>query len=219
LPPAERPSNTTVRRHLEGGALEERGAGDDAVAAFWRKAIVAYNDAGLASSSLDNRLLRAYDAGRIAALAIVRAAGYRTRGGDGHHYVTFDVARSLAEDADLRDALDAMNGIRTLRHDVEYEPEDDIDTDTVATAVAVAARIINGGAQHLRGVRPAVKARIKKVRNPATPDADDQRWFQDPEVQARIAEAEADFSEGRVIRTSTPEEAQAYLDSLKRNSG
>src|SRR5687767_11050597 len=101
LPPTEKPSNTTVRRHLEGGTLEERGAADDVVAAFWGKAIVAYNDARVASSSLDNRLLRAYDAGRIAALAIVRAAGYRTKGGEGHHYVTFDVARSLVEDADL----------------------------------------------------------------------------------------------------------------------
>jgi len=44
----------------------------------------------------------------------------------------------------------------------------------------------------------------------------DQLWFHHPEVQARIAEAEADFREGRFVRTSTPEEAQAYLDSLKR---
>ena len=44
----------------------------------------------------------------------------------------------------------------------------------------------------------------------------DQLWFHHPEVQARIAEAEADFRDGRATRTDTPEEAQAYLDSLKR---
>jgi bifunctional DNA-binding transcriptional regulator/antitoxin component of YhaV-PrlF toxin-antitoxin module len=44
----------------------------------------------------------------------------------------------------------------------------------------------------------------------------DQLWFHHPEVQARVAEAEADFREGRFTRTETPEEAQAYLDSLKR---
>ena len=44
---------------------------------------------------------------------------------------------------------------------------------------------------------------------------DDQRWFHHPEMQARIAEAEADLREGRVTRTETPEEAQALLDSLK----
>lgn len=50
---------------------------------------------------------------------------------------------------------------------------------------------------------------------PMTPD--DQRWFQHPEMQARIAEAEAeaDLREGRITRTATPEEAQTLLDSLK----
>ena len=43
-----------------------------------------------------------------------------------------------------------------------------------------------------------------------------QSWFHHPEVQKRVAEAEADFREGRYTRTSTPEEAQAYLDSLKQ---
>jgi bifunctional DNA-binding transcriptional regulator/antitoxin component of YhaV-PrlF toxin-antitoxin module len=45
----------------------------------------------------------------------------------------------------------------------------------------------------------------------------DQLWFHHPEMQARIAEAEADFREGRSTVTSTPGEAEAYLDSLKRD--
>ena len=43
----------------------------------------------------------------------------------------------------------------------------------------------------------------------------DQVWFHHPEMQARIAQAEADFREGHVTYTATPEEAQAFLDSLK----
>jgi hypothetical protein len=43
----------------------------------------------------------------------------------------------------------------------------------------------------------------------------DQRWFHHPEMQARIAQAEADLREGRVTHTETLEEAQAFLDSLK----
>ncbi|HET7233019.1 MAG TPA: AbrB/MazE/SpoVT family DNA-binding domain-containing protein [Longimicrobium sp.] len=43
----------------------------------------------------------------------------------------------------------------------------------------------------------------------------DQLWFHHPEVQERIAEAEAGFREGRSVRTETPEEAQAFLDRLK----
>lgn len=167
MPPADSRPNATIRRYLESGMLEPRTPDDDEVSAFWRKALVAYDDARLAGSSLDNRLVRAYDAGRIAAFAIVRSAGYRTRGGEGHHYVTFDVARSLADDPDLCHALDEMSGVRAIRHAIEYEPEDDVDAEAVAVATAVAARIINGGAAQLRARHPEVSARFKKVRAPA----------------------------------------------------
>lgn len=43
----------------------------------------------------------------------------------------------------------------------------------------------------------------------------DQLWFYHPEMQALLADAEADFASGRAVLTETPEEAQAYLDSLK----
>lgn len=46
----------------------------------------------------------------------------------------------------------------------------------------------------------------------------DQLWFHHPEMQARVAQAERDFAEGRSTRTQTPEEAQALLDSLKQRS-
>lgn len=45
--------------------------------------------------------------------------------------------------------------------------------------------------------------------------SDDQLWFQHPEMQARVTQAEDDFVEGRSTRTKTPEEAQEYLDRLK----
>lgn len=50
---------------------------------------------------------------------------------------------------------------------------------------------------------------------PATLVPNDQLWFHHPDVQARIAQAESDFSAGRSTRTKTPEEAQTLLDSLK----
>jgi hypothetical protein len=115
--------NSTIQHHLEGRRLEAWPADDAEVAGFWNKALIARTDAMNASSSTDNRLLRAYDAARLAALAVVRAAGFRTRGSDSHHFVTFDVARSLVADAELRRALDAMNALRKVRHEVEYEAE------------------------------------------------------------------------------------------------
>ena len=53
---------------------------------------------------------------------------------------------------------------------------------------------------------------------PATLIPRDQLWFHHPEMQARVARAEADRREGRVVSTETPDEAQALLDSLKSPS-
>ncbi|HEX2205821.1 MAG TPA: hypothetical protein VHG91_21080 [Longimicrobium sp.] len=45
--------------------------------------------------------------------------------------------------------------------------------------------------------------------------SDNYSWFDHPEMQARIAEAEADRREGRVTRGSSIDELIAHLDSLK----
>jgi AbrB family looped-hinge helix DNA binding protein len=47
----------------------------------------------------------------------------------------------------------------------------------------------------------------------------DQLWFHHPDMQARMAQPEKDFAEGRSTRTQTPDEAQALLDSLKQRPG
>ena len=51
---------------------------------------------------------------------------------------------------------------------------------------------------------------------PASLVPNDQLWFYHPEMQARIARAEASIAEGRSTKTRTLEEAQAFLDGLKR---
>lgn len=53
---------------------------------------------------------------------------------------------------------------------------------------------------------------------PATLVPKDQLWFHHPDMQARVAKAEKEFSEGRSTRTQTLEEAQALLDSLKQRT-
>lgn len=40
-------------------------------------------------------------------------------------------------------------------------------------------------------------------------------WFDHPQVQAGVAEAEADLLNGRSYRTNSPAEMQALLDSWK----
>ena len=48
------------------------------------------------------------------------------------------------------------------------------------------------------------------------PSPDDQLWSEHPEMEGRVAEAEADFRAGRSTTTETLGEAQAHLDRLKR---
>lgn len=52
---------------------------------------------------------------------------------------------------------------------------------------------------------------------PSIPD--DQLWFHHPEMQKRVREGEASIALDGAVRTRTPAEAQAFLDSLKRSSG
>jgi hypothetical protein len=52
------------------------------------------------------------------------------------------------------------------------------------------------------------------VKNKRVPK--DQLWFYHPEMQAQIARAEDDFASGRCTWTKTPEQAQAFLDGLKK---
>jgi hypothetical protein len=148
--------NYTIENHVEARRLEPRTARDQEVLGFWAKAITALGDAVNPGSSLGNRLIRACDAGRIAAFALVRDAGYRTRGGDGHHYVTFDVARSVVSDSDLRQALVKMDSLRKVRHSVEYEAYDDVDEPAVEEACRWAEQVIELGAKHLREQRPTL---------------------------------------------------------------
>ncbi len=46
----------------------------------------------------------------------------------------------------------------------------------------------------------------------------DQLWFHTPEVQARVAQAETEFSNGGSTQTDGPDETQRFLDSLKKRS-
>ncbi len=43
----------------------------------------------------------------------------------------------------------------------------------------------------------------------------DQLWFHHPDMERRVAQAEADFREGRSTTVGSPEGAQAFLDGLK----
>lgn len=56
---------------------------------------------------------------------------------------------------------------------------------------------------------------IRKFFRPRLPGPRDYSWFDHPEMQARIAKAEADLREGRFVDLHSEEEIFAYFDSLK----
>lgn len=54
---------------------------------------------------------------------------------------------------------------------------------------------------------------------PATLIPKEQLWFHHPEMQKRIARAEDDFASDRSTKTTSPDDAQAFLDRLKQEPG
>lgn len=69
---------------------------------------------------------------------------------------------------------------------------------------------------HVRFVemKSSFRGGIRKLFRPRLAERDDS-WFQHPEMQARIARAEADMREGRYVDLHSEEELLAFLDSLK----
>jgi hypothetical protein len=154
--------NRVIEGLLRDRRLEEREADDDEIVGFWKKAELAYHDARNASNSLEGRFDRAYTAARTIAVAVVRAAGYRIRG-ESHHFVSFHAARSLADDADLQKSFAEAEGLRGLRHEVDYGYESTLEVSDVEAAVKLVERMFDRGARHLRARRPALKKRIRIV--------------------------------------------------------
>ena len=71
------------------------------------------------------------------------------------------------------------------------------------------------------GITAGVQLRIEQADNgafelvPAVSIPQDQLFYHSPEGRARLERAEEDIRLGRATRTGSPEEAQAFLDSLK----
>lgn len=111
-----------VQRLLDGGQLQETVAQDRDVAALWEKAVVSARDAANPANSPDNRYVLGYQALLQMGTALLATAGYRTRGGQGHHANTFYAVAALGiegmEDIDIR-----TERIRKMRRLSAYEPD------------------------------------------------------------------------------------------------
>jgi hypothetical protein len=110
-----------IQRLLDGRLLELIEAPDADVAALWQKAVASARDARREGVSPDNQYVLGYQALLQMATAILAAAGYRTRGPQGHHANTFYAVAAFGieglEEIDVR-----TERIRQMRKLSAYEP-------------------------------------------------------------------------------------------------
>lgn len=110
-----------LQRLLDGGQLQEITAPDADVVALWQKAVTSARDARNPANSPDNQYVLGYQALLQMGTAVLAAAGYRTRGAQGHHANTFYAIAALGieglEEIDIR-----TERIRKMRRLSAYEP-------------------------------------------------------------------------------------------------
>ena len=110
-----------IQRLLDSGQLEVLTRSDADVVALWEKALRSSRDALNPGNSADNQYVLGYQALLQMGTAILAAAGYRTRGAQGHHANTFYAVAGLGivglEEVDIR-----AERIRQMRKLSAYEP-------------------------------------------------------------------------------------------------
>jgi hypothetical protein len=148
-----------IQNLIDAGRLAREPASDDEITGLWANGVQAFEDARMEGMSTTGRLIRAYDAGRIAATALVRSRDLRVRASN-HHEVTLAVATLLAR-ADLAAAIRELDAVRRRRTDLEYGWQAGASKDDVDRAIETVGRILRHGVENLREHRPVIAARIQ----------------------------------------------------------
>jgi hypothetical protein len=147
-----------IRNFIDAGWLQPHPASDDEVVDVWSNALMTYHDASTAELSAKNRTILGYDAGRLAALAIVRSRDVRIRAGN-HHEITIKGAAALSE-RDLAAAFHVLDDLRSRRHALEYGWGITTSAEAAASLLDTIRRILELGAENLRQHRPGIASRI-----------------------------------------------------------
>ena len=147
-----------IQNFLDAGWLQPHPAIDDEVVDVWSNALLTYHDAANADLSPKNRTILGYDAGRLAALAIVRSRDVRIRAGN-HHEITIKGAAALSG-RDLAGAFHILDDLRSRRHALEYGWGRPTSAEAAASLLTTVRRILELGAENLRQHRPGIAHRI-----------------------------------------------------------
>jgi hypothetical protein len=147
-------------RLLEARSLEVVPADDAEVAVIWTTAVREWSDAAIPGLSVPGAFMHVYQAGFRAATALVRAAGYRVRGGVGsHHHATFYALGALADD-DLESTADAMQNIRGGRHAALYGDDEELEPADLENAREHVSRLLVAVRDRLHESRPSLVGRL-----------------------------------------------------------
>jgi hypothetical protein len=144
---------------LSGHEIEARPGPDDEVIGMWSKAVATIRDSMHADISADAVFTLSYQAALQAATVVVRAAGYRVRGG-AHHQHTFEAVIALEGGPDLTAAARDLNALRKKRHTAVYEWERRIEQKDLDAMRSAAERLFAGAHRWLISQRPHLAASL-----------------------------------------------------------
>lgn len=121
---------------------------------MWAKAVRSFRSSSLPELDRDAAFTLAYQAALQLATALIRAAGYRTRG-EAHHHHTFAAVAALGL-GEMSDAARDLNVIRQRRHSAIYDWESATSEQDLAAIRASTLRLFAAGRAWLAGARPAL---------------------------------------------------------------
>jgi hypothetical protein len=141
-------------------------AADDAeVLGLWRRAIESFDDSTTPRLSRTGQFKQLYDAARQGVVAFNAAHGFRAKGTSDHHQHTFAAGVALAPET-LKNIIAGMQVQRGVRHDLEYGAHRMVSEEEAGAMRANVCALLNGLADEIRTIRPAIKQSIRKLRCP-----------------------------------------------------
>jgi uncharacterized protein (UPF0332 family) len=110
-----------IRLLLDAHRINEQEFARADVVSVWQKARDAARDASLNELSVDSAIRLAYNAGHLAALALLAVRGLKPCSGQGHHEMALHAAAALGGES-LDDLVADSEELRGLRKGSMYDP-------------------------------------------------------------------------------------------------
>lgn len=124
-------------------SLVEQATSTEEIDDLFKRYAVAIADASLLAQSADGRYVDAYTAGFLLAKIVIRAAGYRIKGGDNHRDTLGALPWLLG--SEVQSSADALDAARRTRNADMYDGAglvDGSDVEALMARIAVFERLV-----------------------------------------------------------------------------